>query len=61
MKFSMISPLDLWFLTSTMPSPFFAKYVRGTDNIDFVSELKRIGMTLEEKYDGLDKGFNQNL
>lgn len=41
--------------------PFFAKYVRGTDSIDFVSELKKIGMVLEEKYDGLDKGYNQTL
>ena len=40
-------------------APFFAKYVRGTDNIDFTSELKRIGMNLEEKYEGIEDGMNR--
>lgn len=40
-------------------APFFAKYVRGTDNIDFTSELKRIGMNLEEKYEGIENDMNR--
>ncbi|MHB1440998.1 MAG: M61 family metallopeptidase [Cuniculiplasma sp.] len=30
--------------------PFFARYVRGTDSIDFQNELQKIGLKLETKY-----------
>ena len=49
--------------------PFFNRYVRGTEIIDFLSELKKIGLSLEKKYSadlGTDQpaymglGFNTN-
>ncbi len=32
--------------------PFFTKYVKGTEAIDFPAELKKIGLTLEKKHSG---------